>query len=129
MAKGSKKAGSLRAALKESGRSVQWLADEMGYSRAYVSNVLGAKQPMSERFHEKALEVMQAAAAVPVMFRGRRVVVPKNIFESAGILPPIVVESAYEEAWKRAWLQEHGAAVLAAAADRAWQVSQAVDAA
>jgi transcriptional regulator with XRE-family HTH domain len=129
VAKGQTKAKALRQALKEQGRTVQWLADEMGYSRGYVSNVLGGKTPFTDAFHEKALSALHRTAAVPVLYRGRRVVVPANIFNAQDTLPLIAVESAYEEAWKRAWLAEHGAATLAAAADRAWQVAQATNAA
>ena len=127
--KNRKQAANLRKALKDQGRTVQWLATEMGYNRSYVSNVLNGHLPYTEKFQRQATTAMQAKATVPVTYRGRVVHVPESIFRSAGELPLIAVESAYEEAWKRAWLVEHAQTTLAAAADRAWQAAQATGAA
>lgn len=120
--KNQRQAASLKRALKEQGRTVTWLAERTGYTRPYVSNVLHATSPFTEEFQRRALEALQAGAAVPVTYRGRTVHVPEDIYKQANTLPLIVVESVYEEAWKKSWLQEHGASVLAAAADRAYQV-------
>ncbi len=127
--KARKQAAALRRTIKEQGRTVAWLAETMGYSRSYVSNVLNGNLPFSEKFQRQATEAMAARTTVPVTFRGRVVHVPEDIYRNAGDLPLIVVESAYEEAWKRAWLQEHAQSTLAAAADRAWQAAQALGAA
>lgn len=127
--KSKKQAAALRKALKDQGRTVAWLAEQMGYTRSYVSNVLNARYPFTEQFQERAIEALEAKASVPVTYRGRVIHVPEDIYRRAGTLPIIAVESAYEEAWKRAWLQEHAQSTLAVAADRAWQAAQALDAA
>lgn len=123
-----RQAASLKRALKAQGRTVTWLAEATGYTRGYVSNVLHGQAPFTDEFQRKALEAMEAGAAVPVTFRGRTVFVPEDIYKRANTLPLIAVESVYEEAWKKAWLQEHGASTLAVAADRAYQLV-AIDAA
>lgn len=122
-----KQARALRKTLEAQGRTVTWLADEMGYSRGYVSNVLGGKHPFTEEFQAKATQALKATATVPVLFRGRQVLVPANIYKEAADLPLISVETAYEEAWKRSWLQEHGSTSLAVAAERAWQAQNQAD--
>ena len=127
--KGRKQAANLKKALKDQGRTVQWLATEMGYNRSYVSNVLNGHLPFTEKFQHQATQAMQAKATIPVTYRGRVVHVPESIFRDAAALPLLAVESAYEEAWKRAWLAEHAQTTLATAADRAWQVAQATGAA
>lgn len=124
--KTSRKAANLKAALDEQGRSVAWLAREMGYSRGYVSNVLNGQTPFTPHFQSKAIEALKAKATIPQRFKGRVVQVPENIYQAAADLPLIVVESAYEEAWKRAWLDENAAVTLATAADRAWQAESVV---
>lgn len=128
-AKSRKQAAALKRTLKEQGRSVAWLAEEMGYSRAYVSNVLNGNQPFTEKFQRRAIEALKAKATVPVLYRGQTIAVPEDIFKAANDLPLIAVESAYEEAWKRAWLQENGQSTLAAAAERAWITNDALTAA
>lgn len=120
--KAQRQAASLKRALSSQGRTVSWLAEATGYSRGYVSNVLHGKAPFTEEFQRKALEAMEANANVPVSWRGRTIHVPEDIYRQENKLPLIAVESVYEEAWKKAWLQEHGASVLAIAAERAFQV-------
>lgn len=125
MARG-RKTASLRKALAEQGRSVAWLARETGYSRGYVSNVLHDKTPFTEEFQRRAVRALKAKASVPVLYRGRTVQVPEDIYRRAAESPIIAVESVYEEAWKRSWIQEHGQSTLAIAAERAWQAASAL---
>lgn len=120
--KNQRQAASLKRALKDQGRTVAWLAERTEYSRPYVSNILHGRSPFTEEFQAKALEALEANASVPVTYRGRTIHVPEDIYRKANTLPLIVVESVYEEAWKKAWLQEHGASVLAIAAERAFQL-------
>lgn len=122
--KDQKRAAALLKALTEQGRTVSWLAEATGYSRPYVSNVLHAKVPWSSEFASKAASALAEASRVTVTYRGRAISIPENIYKGAADLPLVVVESAYEEAWKKAWLQEHAVPTLAAAAERAWQVEQ-----
>lgn len=117
-----RQAASLKRALKAQGRTVSWLAQATGYSRGYVSNVLSGIAPFTDEFQAKAIEAMETNASIPVTYRGRTVHVPEDIYRRANTLPLIAVESVYEEAWKKAWLQEHGAATLAVAAERAFQL-------
>lgn len=124
-----KQSAALKKALAEQGRTVAWLAEQMGYTRSYVSNVLNGHLAFTEKFQQRAIEAMKAKATIPVTYRGRVIHVPEDIYRKASDLPLIAVESAYEEAWKRAWLQEHAQSTLAAAADRAWQAAQALEAA
>lgn len=129
-AKARKQAASLKRALAEQGRSVTWLAEAMGYSRAYVSNILNEKQPFTEKFQRRALDAMRARATVPVTYRGQTIHVAEDVYRRAGEADVLIaVESSYEEAWKRAWLQEHAQSTLAAAADRAFQAAKALEAA
>lgn len=121
--KGARQAAALKKALKAQGRNVTWLAKETGYSRGYVSNVLNGQLPWTEAFQRRALEALETSALVPVQWRNQTIHVPENIYRKAAELPLIVVESAYEEAWKRAWLQENAATTLAVAADRAFQLA------
>lgn len=120
LSKDAKRAASLRKALAERGQTVAWLARRTGYSRSYVSSVLGNKLPFTPEFQTRAIEALRATATVPVQFKGRVIQIPESIYQAAADLPLIVVESAYEEAWKRSWLQENAATTLAIAADRAW---------
>jgi transcriptional regulator with XRE-family HTH domain len=124
-----RKAATLKKTLKEQGHSTTWLAETTGYNRSYVSNMVNGNTPMTEAFQQAVAEALKTAADVPVLYRGRRVLVPENIYKNAAGLPPIVVESVYEEAWKRSWLAEHAATTLAVAADRAWQAESALSAA
>lgn len=120
------RATSLKKALHNQGRSTAWLAKATGYSRGYVSNVLHGRVPFSEEFQRRAVEALQSTAAIPVTYRGRVVQVPESIYRRTGDLPTLTVASAYEEAWKRSWLQEHGEEALVLAAERAWSVSQSL---
>lgn len=124
-----KQAAALRRTLKDQGRTIAWLAEQMGYTRSYVSNVLNGHLPFTEKFQRQAAEALSARTTVPVTYRGQVIHVPEDIYRRASDLPLIAVESAYEEAWKRAWLQEHAQSTLAAAADRAWQAAKALGAA
>lgn len=110
----------LARTLAKQGRTVTWLAETTGYSRGYVSNVLHGRAPMSEEFHRKALDAFGADALLPVTYRGRLVHIPASIYHAANDLPDLVIEDAYEDAWKRSWLKEHGATALATAVERAW---------
>lgn len=120
-----KRSAKLKRALKKQGRTTTWLAEACGYSRSYVSNVVNGHMPMTDEFQQRAAKALDEASHVPIAYRGRVIQVPENIYRRQGSLPLIVVESVYEEAWKRAWLQENAQTTLAAAADRAWQVAQA----
>lgn len=126
MASTKKKSDSLRKALKDQGRSTTWLAEATGYSRSYVSSVLHGRASFTEEFQRRALEALKAGATVPVLYRGRTVQVSEDIYRNATGLPLIAIESGYEEAWKRSWLQEHAQSTLAIAAERAWQIASAL---
>lgn len=121
-----KQAQALRRALKDQGRSVAWLAEAMGYSRSYVSNVLNGNLPFTEKFQRQAAAALAAPTTVPVTYQGRVIHVPEDIYRRGNTLPLLTVESAYEEAWKRAWVQEHGQSALAVAADRAFRAASAL---
>ena len=123
--KAARKAASLQRALKDQGRTVAWLAREAGYSRGYVSNVLHGNTPWTDEFQRRAIDALKTSGQVPVTYRGRTIQVPEDVYANAANLEPIVVESGYEEAWKRSWLQEHAQSTLAIAADRAWVIAQA----
>lgn len=124
-----RKAKALRKLLDERGQSVQWLAQQTGYTRSYVSNILGGKAPFSEEFQRKAMAALAASGTVTVLYRGKNVQVPESIYKQAAGITPITVESAYEEAWKRAWLAENAATVLARESERAWQQAAELSAA
>ena len=64
-AKSRKQAANLKKALKDQGRTVQWLAGELGYNRSYVSNVLNGHLPFTERFQRAATTARLAKATVP----------------------------------------------------------------
>lgn len=111
--------------LRQQGRSVAWLAQKAGYSRGYVSDILHGKVDFTEEFQRRAIDALETNATVPVTYRGQVIHVPEDIYRRAGDLPLIVVESAYEEAWKRAWLAEHAQSTLAVASERAWAIASA----
>lgn len=116
------KAAALKQALKEQGRTTAWLARETGYSRSYVSGILNGRIFFTGEFQAKAIKAMGADGMVTDTFRGRVVQIPESIYRKAGDTTALVaVADAYEEAWKRAWLAEHGRDVLAVAVERAWQ--------
>lgn len=121
--KGTRQAKALGRLLEEQGQSKQWLADQTGYTRSYVSNILSGKVPFTEEFQRKAMTALATTGTVTVQYRGKAVQVPENVYKNAAGIPPIAVESVYEEAWKRAWLAENAATTLAVAAERAWQAA------
>lgn len=125
--KAQRQAAGLKRALKESGRTVTWLAKEMGYTRPYVSNVLNGVDPLTEEFQERAVRALGVTAKVPVTFRGRIVRIPEPIYRRASELPALVVEDSYERAWKEAWIREHAEHAVIEAAERAWQAAQAIE--
>lgn len=121
--KASRQAAALQKVLRDRGQTVSWLADQTGYTRSYVSNILNGKVPFSEEFQRKAMAALATSGTVTVTFRGKNVTVPESIYKQAAGISPITVESAYEEAWKRAWLAENADVTLAVAAERAWQAA------
>lgn len=117
----------LRADLKAQGRTVTWLAKAVGYTRPYVSNVLNGSSPWTDEFQSKAAAALGEPLMTAERYRGRSIKIPAAI--TAGLtLDEVrtgVGADAYEIAWKRSWVAEHGASALATAAERAWNLALA----
>lgn len=53
------RAHGVRETVKEQGRSITWLADQVGYSRVHVSNVLNQRCVASEELAQRIATVLQ----------------------------------------------------------------------
>jgi transcriptional regulator with XRE-family HTH domain len=123
----------MRERLKQDGRSQTWVAEATGFSRSYVNKVLHGYLPMSERFTEKFAEAVGDTVVVSEHFRGQTVRIPASVVRqiSANGIPftPDEVASVYKQAWKDAWVREHGSAVLTDAAEAAFILAEKIRAA
>lgn len=117
----------IRRLLEDQGRSMTWLADRLSVSRSTLYRVLD-KAP-SDR-NKQDLELLDQAATelgldllTADFYRGRAVTLPRTLISQLPALSNETRAHCYEEAWKQAWVREHGPEVIAAAADRAWSCS------
>jgi transcriptional regulator with XRE-family HTH domain len=107
----------LREALGSSGRSVSWLARKTGYSRGHVSAILNGERPATDEFLAHTRAALGVEGTVVEMYRGRPIRLEASVFRA----PYDADGEVYERAWKESWVREHGQALLATAAERAWQ--------
>jgi lambda repressor-like predicted transcriptional regulator len=112
-----------REDLKSSGRTITWLAEQTGYSRTYLYNLFAGTKPESEATVSAVATALGLEGVRSMEYLGQVVRLPRSYFREG--LPEGYRENTLENRWKQAWVKEHGPAVLAREAERAWQFAQA----
>ena len=115
--------------LKKEGRSQTWLAEQCGISQQHLSAVLAGTRPLTPDLHAAALKALGVTSPRSFeLYKGRIVAVPA-VVRKAHPLVREHTQDILDEAWKVSWIEEHGAVVLAEAAERALQLHHNIAAA
>lgn len=109
-----------RAKLRKQGRTITWLADAVGVSRAHMNKVLSGDRELTAEIREKVAQALGEATHSLQRYHGRTIRMPSRLRVRMPELPYDNGMDEFERAWLQSWLDENGEQAALAAAQRAW---------